>query len=544
MLAQQQHSVQSRRSFGALKEECMPRQFAFAFIGLCLSLAMASASAANLVVYDDQSKNGFNDGCSFGGVAGDFNVANTVPVHSGTHSIRFTPDNFNAVSWCAPATYSAATDFTGIDFWVSGGTTGGQNVDVVLSLGASKVKFASLTALNGGNAIAQAAWTHIQATFTAGVLAYSGQFDKISLQDESGVVQANMYFDDVSLVSGATQNSIFTDGFDPELMFAPQYQANSIQVYQRVLHPAPNAADFTLIHTAPLASVAGNAVVPNAVAFAPDGNLWVVDAGNVKRLLRYTQASIVSSGSAAPDVIVGPVGAGAGDIFDLAFFGTSAYVSQSDFGGTNHIVKFAASDLNLGNNVSTNLTNASLSTPAGLAFDAQGRLWITNNGNNTIVRMNTSSGTIDKTGTNVGTPGGRNALNNAEGLAFDQYGSLWVGNNGEPTISAYADWQLSDAAFGATVPVYQLDIAPGIVQIDPNVGFVGGLAFDRGGNLWANYEYSTSVLEYVLMSFPRGGALPGVGSYMSTPQPQLNSATTNPGFGGVAFWPVLNSLHR
>lgn len=521
----------------------MPRQFAFAFIGLSLLLAMASTSAANLIVYDDQSENGFNDGCSFGGVGSDFNVANTVPVHSGTHSIRFTPDNFNAVSWCAPATYSAATDFTGIDFWVNGGTTGGQNVDVVLSLGASIVKFASLTSLNGGNAIAPGTWTHIQATFTAGVLAYSGQFDKISLQDESGVVQANMYFDDVSLVSGATQNSIFTDGFDPELMFAPQYTANSIQVYQRVLHPAPNAAEFALIHTAPLASVAGNAVLPNAIAFAPDGHLWVVDTGNVKRLLRYTQASIVSGGSASPDVIVGPVGGGAGDIFDVAFFGTFAYVSQSNFGATNRIVKFAVSDLNLGNNVSTNLTPG-LNVPAGLAFDVQGRLWIANNGNASLVRMITSTATIDKTGTNVSTPGGRNAFNNAEGLAFDQYGTLWVGNNGEPTVSAYPDWQLN--ALGATVPAYQLDIAPGVTAGDlgaGHTGFVGGVAFDRSGNLWANYEATYSVHEYVLTSFPRGGALPGVGSYMATAQPELANATTDPGFGGVAFWPIPNTLH-
>jgi hypothetical protein len=528
----------------------MPRQLAFAFTGICLLLAATSASAANLVVYDDQSQNGFNDGCSFGANPGDIDVANTAPVHSGTRSIRFTPDIFNAVSWCS-ATYSAATDFTGIDFWVNGGTTGGQNVDVVLSLDPDIVKFASLTALNGGTPIPPAIWTHIQASFASGVLAYSGQFDRISLQDESNGLQENMYFDDVSLVIGSfvggTQNSIFTDGFESELMFAPQYQTSSIKVYQRVLNPAPNTPAFALIHTAPLASVAGNAVLPNAVAFAPDGRLWVVDTGNVKRLLRYTQASIVSGGSAAPDVIVGPVGGGAGDIFDMAFFGTSAYVSQSNFGATNRIVKFAVSDLNLGSNISTNLAPAGLNVPAGLAFDAQGRLWISNNNNATVVRMITSTATIDKTGTTVGTPGSRNALNNAEGLAFDQYGTLWVGNNGEPTISAYPDWQLNDAAFGATVPASQIDIAPGVTAGNlggGHTGFVGGVAFDRAGNLWANYEATNSVLEYVLASLPRSGGMPGVGSYLSTAQPELANATTDPGFGGVAFWPVPNSLHR
>jgi hypothetical protein len=47
----------------------------------------------------------------------------------------------------------------------------------------------------------------------------------------------------------------------------------------------------------------------------------------------------------------------------------------------------------------------------------------------------------------------------------------------------------------------------------------------------------------VLTSFPRGGALPGVGSYMATVQPQLANATTDPGFGGIAFWPIPNTLH-
>jgi sugar lactone lactonase YvrE len=520
----------------------MPRQFAWVVLGLFLTLT--SAATANLVIYDDQSENGFNDGCSFGGIASDFDVANTTTVHSGTYSIRFTPDTFNAVSWCAPATYSAATDYTGIDFWVNGGTTGGQDVDVVLGLGNSSVKFASLTSLNAGNPIPASFWQHIQASFTSGDLAYSGDFDRISLQDESGGTQANIYFDDVMLVGPtsqqATQNSIFADSFEPELLFVPQYATNSIKVYQHVTNPAPGTPDFTLLHTAPLAV----GIKPNALAFSPDGNLWVVDDG-AESLLRYTQQAILNDANPIPDIVIGPVGNG-NSIIGMAFFGAYAYVAQTDFGATNRVLKFAVADLAAGNNVSTALTNANLATPAGLAFDAQGRLWITNNGNNTVVRMsNTSTGAVDKIGTNTSV-GARNSLNNIEGVAFDQYGSLWVGNNGEPTISAYADWQLNDAAFGATVPVYQLDIAPGVtVPAMGHTGFVGGLAFDRNGNQWSNYEDTYSVLEYALTSFPRGGGMPGVGSYTSTPEPILgnNDVTTDPGFGGIAFWPVPNTLH-
>ena len=514
----------------------MPRQLAWMLSGFCLFLAMASAAAADLIVYDDQSENGFNDGCSFGGVASDFDVANTTVVHSGTHSIRFTPDNFNAVSWCAPATYSAAIDYIGIDFWVNGGATGGQNVDVVLGLtgNLNPVAFANLTSLNGGNPIPAGAWTHITAPFTSGALAYNGQFDKISLQDESNAVQADMYFDDVSLIasSASGQNSIFADSFEPEYLFVPQYTSHSIKVYQRVINPGVNP-QFTLINTAAL----GAGISPNAVAVAPDGNLWVLD-DPAASLRRYSLANMVGNASPVADQIVGPVGNGT-SIFDMAFFGTNAYVSQSDFGATNQILKFTLSNLNAGTNTSTSLTNASVSAPVALAFDPQGRLWVASFGNNTIARMNTSSGAIDKS---IGTVTA-NVFKDLEGLAFDQYGSLWVGNNGVPSAVVYTDSQLSAAGVGTSAdPTYQIDLS----TANPHAGgvptgFAGGIAFDKNGSLWINYEFSLSVLEYSLAS---AHAPPGAGDYSITLLPELSSATTDPGRGGIAIWPVPSTVHR
>jgi endoglucanase len=45
------------------------------------------------------------------------------------------------------------------------------------------------------------------------------------------------------------------------------------------------------------------------------------------------------------------------------------------------------------------------------------------------------------------------------------------------------------------------------------------------------------------MPMPRDGGLPGVGSYTTTAGQVLNPATTDPGFGGLAFWPSPASLH-
>jgi len=171
--------------------------------------------AADVIVYDDQSENSFNDGCSFGGGAGDFNFANPAPVHTGNASIRFTPDTFNAVSWCTPVpSYSATTDFSGISFWVNLSSAGeGANVDLVLALGGNPVGAASLDTLHG-SAIVPGTWVQVQATFATN-LGYGGNFDQISLQDESGGVQANVYFDDVTLLGANNQpDEIFKGDFE------------------------------------------------------------------------------------------------------------------------------------------------------------------------------------------------------------------------------------------------------------------------------------------------------------------------------------------
>jgi hypothetical protein len=316
---------------------------------------------------------------------------------------------------------------------------------------------------------------------------------------------------------------------EPEYLFVPQYTTNRIKVYRR------EAAGFTLVNTAVLAA----GTQPNALAFAPDGHLWVVDSGATKRLLRYSAQSVIAQANPVAEVSIGPVGAGSGDIFDMAFFGDFAYVSQSNFGGTHRIVKYTTANLGVsGNPASTLLTAASLNVPAGLEFDALGRLWISNYGNNSVVRMNTGSGVVDRIGSNTAI-GARNALNLPEGLAFDADDTLWVGNNGEPTISGYAQWQLDDAGFGATPPVHQIDVNPALFQGDT----VGGLAFDRDGDLWANYQKTFSVLEYTLAPGPRPGGLPGVGSYASAAGQVLGTATTFPGFGGIALWPIPASTH-
>ena len=192
------------------------------FVALLVAWAalIATTARADLIIYADASQNGFNQGCSFGSNAGDFDFANASPVHSGSASIRFTPDNYNAVSWCTPATYSTTTDYAGITFWVYlNSSAQGANIDLVLGYQSNLVGSASLQALYG-SAIPAGTWVEIQSTFATSPLNYTGNFNQISLHDESGTTQANVYFDDVAF-QPPVNDEIFKSGFEGDAMPPP-----------------------------------------------------------------------------------------------------------------------------------------------------------------------------------------------------------------------------------------------------------------------------------------------------------------------------------
>jgi len=510
---------------------------------LLLCSVTASVAAQDLAVYTDGLLNGFQD-YSYGGGS---NFANAAPFHNGAPSIAFTGNaSFNAVSFYHATGTFAAGAYSGLRFFLNGGAAGGQQIYLMIESGGATVlpNPVLLTPYVAGGAIPAGAWAQVDVPFSALAFSNDGSFDRIDIQNANGTAQQTLYIDDVSLrapAAATARNYIFGDSFEPEYLFVPQYTSSAINVYQRI------GGNFTLLHSATLSSVGGSAISPNAISFASDGNLWVVDSDvncNVNRLLRYTRDAIINNATAAPDVVDSLPSACS---FDLQFFGGFAYVSQSDFGNTNRVLRYAQSSLNAGGApANTALTNNALAVPAGLTFDAQGRLWISNYGNSSAVRMNnTSTGAVDVilSDTTVGNAPSRHALFGSESIAFDAYGTLWIGNNVEPTVSGYAATQLVS---GNPTPVYQIDIAPALDQNDLHTdgthptGYVGGIAFDRHGDMHANYEYDYSVRGFTLTAAPSGGPYT---SYTRSDLPILNSATTDPGRGGIAVWPRPSSIH-
>src|SRR5262249_48072396 len=143
--------------------------------------------------------------------------AETTVVHSPAFGISFAPSQFGAVSWCTPGTLST-TDYSGITFWVNGGTGGGQNLELVIGLNGSSFAQAPLTTLLGAQTPVNS-WVPLTPSCDSGPMQFSGNFDQISIQDnsgnDSGTPQPTVYFDDASLVARVSVvDEIFKNGFE------------------------------------------------------------------------------------------------------------------------------------------------------------------------------------------------------------------------------------------------------------------------------------------------------------------------------------------
>ena len=173
----------------------MLRMIGFRIFLLVIAGAWVPAMAADLVIYDNASENGFDPNCSFAAAP---NFAETTIVHSAPNAISFAPAQNGAVSWCAAGLLST-TNYSGITFWVNGGASGGQDLELVFGSGGIVAAQASLATLLG-HAIAPNTWVQVAASFDNAPMAFNGNFDQISIQSNTAGAQPTVYFDDVTLV--------------------------------------------------------------------------------------------------------------------------------------------------------------------------------------------------------------------------------------------------------------------------------------------------------------------------------------------------------
>jgi sugar lactone lactonase YvrE len=139
---------------------------------------------------------------------------------------------------------------------------------------------------------------------------------------------------------------------------------------------------------------------PTALAFDAAGSLWVSD-GHANRVFSFAASQLNSSGFLAPQVVI-------------------------------------------------NTRGTTLVSPAGIAFDAGGNLWVANVGNQTVVSFTPAQ--LAATGIpvpNVTLSSSAGSLNIPSGLAFDSDGSLWVMGGGG-ALEKFASTSLG--VTGAPVP--------------------------------------------------------------------------------------------
>jgi len=235
--------------------------------------------------------------------------------------------------------------------------------------------------------------------------------------------------------------------------------------------------------TSPQLAAAGVAVAADTIgaaaatinssgtAFDSAGNLWVTDYIN-QRIHKFTPAQLASGGSVA-EVTISTQKEPWGIAFD-----THGNLWVSYYNG-NYVLRYAAGDVAAWNGALTDpapaLRIATPIGPLGLAFDAQGNLWVA--GFDLPQTYEVDAAQLGGTGSIVPTDSLVSAyLEHGSALAFDRAGNLWEGTEIGYIVS-YTATQLGAATHGE----------PQLAQDGPAYAF-DGLAFDNSGNLWASTE--------------------------------------------------------
>ena len=184
---------------------------------LALVAAVAHSTAygatGSFVIYDDADENGFShDGASCGNY---YIFGETTVVHGGSAAIAISKLDNNGAGWLAPTSYSAASDYDGIDFWINAGNAQTTLTSLAVTDATFNPHFLHLEDMYGAP-LPVNTWVHFQVPFSSSFFAaaLSTPPDSVSMvcvisHDTNGQNQF-LYLDDVTL-RGA---DIFKDGFD------------------------------------------------------------------------------------------------------------------------------------------------------------------------------------------------------------------------------------------------------------------------------------------------------------------------------------------
>jgi len=174
---------------------------------VALALALPAA-AQDMVVYDDDLGAGWQD---WGWCTRDF--ANGAPVHAGTASVAATWGAWEGLYF--QRGNLRRTDWIALDFWIHGGASGGQQLDVAFVRAGAPVGSVPLAAYAPGGSVPPGTWTHV--TIPVADFSLASDFDGLWLQDTTGGGQPQMFIDDVTLVASGIPPVPVTVSIQPAL---------------------------------------------------------------------------------------------------------------------------------------------------------------------------------------------------------------------------------------------------------------------------------------------------------------------------------------
>lgn len=211
----------------------------------------------------------------------------------------------------------------------------------------------------------------------------------------------------------------------------------------------------------------------NALAFDREGALWIASFDD-SHLLALGPEALGGGGEVAAMTRIESVDGSLAAPSGLAFDGAGRLWVANHAGGT--LVRFDRDQLGVGGAVSPSVVLAVGGKPTGLAFDAQGALWVSDNGANVIRRydprrLGASGAPAASAELRVGDD---ECFLYPAGLAFDASGRLWVANVGCDDVVG-----LLPTPSGRSAP-------PPLVAKDEEgaLSIPVGLAFDAEGDLW------------------------------------------------------------